>query len=766
MRYCSMSLAAMLLAALLPTAPLVAADPPADWKPADGPLMTRWAKEVGPDNALPEYPRPQLVREKWQNLNGLWDYAIRPKDTKGDAPYDGKILVPFPVESALSGVMQRVGKDNYLSYHRTFTLPADWQGQNVLLHFGAVDWRATVDVNGKEVGTHEGGYDPFSFDITDAIKPGGEQTLIVNVWDPTDAGTQPRGKQVNNPGGIFYTPVTGIWQTVWIEPVPQAYIRGLTIVPDLSGKRVSITTQAGGDTQGVTVRLSTPSVAHGDTMGTLRKGEPADAGKPGAAYALNVPVYAWTPEEPWLYDLNVELVRDGKVIDSVGSYFALRNVQVAKDADGVNRLMLNGKPLFQFGPLDQGWWPDGLYTAPTDAALKYDIEVTKQLGYNMARKHVKTEPARWYYHCDKLGLMVWQDMPNGDRHIGPGAPDITRTAESEAIYRKEWTAIVNSLKNHPCIVAWVPFNEGWGQFKTNEYLAFTKQLDPTRLVDGPSGWNDRGEGDMHDMHKYPSPGMFPVESKRASVLGEFGGLGLAMPGHLWKEQDNWGYRSYENQEALIRAYSGLVRQLPSLIGNGLSAAVYTQTTDVETEINGFMTYDRAVIKLTPDKVAAVNRIVYQPAPKEVAIVPTSQQTPQSYAYTLQQPAAGWERPDFDASDWQTGPGGFGTEGTPGASVRTTWNTPDLWVRREVTVKQALQGLALRIHHDEDATVYINGEQVIELSGYTAEYETVPLDEAAVKAMKPGKNIIAVHCRQTGGGQYLDFGLMELQPAKK
>ena len=756
-----------LAAALLAAAPVFGQE----WKPADGPLMTRWAKEVSPENALPEYPRPQMVREKWQNLNGLWDYAITPKEAETKpGSYAGKILVPFAVESALSGVMKRVGAENKLVYRRTFTIPEDWKGQNVLLHFGAVDWRATVTVNGKELGTHEGGYDPFSFDVTAALKEGGEQELVVTVWDPTDAGPQPRGKQVNKPGGIFYTPVTGIWQTVWIEPVHPTHVASLALLPEIDGNRIRVTSRCIGTDAADTnyhVEITVTDPVSGRVVGT-------DMGPPNTERVVRLKEAAtrWTPENPHLYDVKVglfSLKRGGKTglrSDEIKSYVGMRKIEVAKDEQGVNRLMLNGEPVFQFGPLDQGWWPDGLYTAPTDAALKYDLEVTKQLGFNMCRKHVKTEPARWYYHCDKLGLMVWQDMPNGDRHIGPSDPDIVRSAESEAIYRKEWTAIVNALKNHPCIVAWVPFNEGWGQFKTNEYLAFTKSLDPTRPVDGPSGWADRGEGDMHDMHKYPAPGMFPAGPDRASVLGEFGGLGLAVPKHLWKEQDNWGYRSYENQDALIRAYTGLIRQIPALKGKGLSAAVYTQTTDVETEINGFMTYDRAVIKLPAERVGAVNRSVYAPAPREVVVAATSEREPQTYRFTTSQPADGWEQPEFDASGWKTGPGGLGTEGTPGARVRTTWNTPDIWLRRTVTLDPAnLHALGLRIHHDEDATVYLNGVKVAELSGYVSEYADLPLDEAAKKAVRKGENVIAVHCKQTGGGQYVDVGIVDLVPAE-
>lgn len=774
---------ACLAAALFSAASLTAAD----WKPAAGRLMTRWAKDVSPDKVLPEYPRPQMARERWQNLNGLWDYAIKPRDEKPKS-FDGKILVPFCAESALSGVMKPVGDENRLWYQRTFRVPKDWRdnGQRVLLHFGAVDWQARVLVNGKEVGTHEGGYDPFTFDITDALKDDGdtaEQDLVVAVWDPTEKGTQPRGKQLSNPHGIWYTPVTGIWQTVWIEPVGSKSIEAIEVRPDIDARKAVLTVTC----RGPQLRFSKLhwTVSDPKTGRTVSSGFhlPQDAdGSDGRSRTtfeieqLSLPTGLlpsrdplWSPSNPFLFDLSLTLdsaSNPNVVHDQVKSYFAMRKVEVKKDDAGVNRLFLNNKPVFQFGPLDQGWWPDGLYTAPTDEALRYDIEVTKQLGFNMARKHVKVEPARWYYWCDKLGLMVWQDMPSGDKYISPQDPDITRSRESELVYRKEWQAIIEANKNSPCIVAWVPFNEGWGQFKTNEILDFTKTLDPTRLVDGPSGWADRGGGDMHDAHIYPGPGMFPPESGRASVLGEFGGLGWPVEGHLWKSQDNWGYRSYKSQDELVRNYENLIRQLPPLIGKGLSAAVYTQTTDVEVEVNGLMTYDRAVIKLPPDKVAPVNKTVYDPAPREVTLTPTSEDKPQTWRYTTSDPGQGWANAGFDDSGWKQGEAGFGTEGTPGGKVRTNWDTDGIWLRRTVNLPDKVHRLALRIHHDEDATVYLNGKEIATIPGYTTDYALVPLSDEATQAAKPGENTLAVHCTQTRGGQYIDVGLVDLVPAKE
>lgn len=726
-----------------------------EWKPAAGPLKTRWAKDVSPANPLPEYPRPQLARKEWQNLNGLWDYAVRPRREKQPEAWDGKILVPFAIESALSGVMKPVGADNRLWYRRTFDLPAAYRNQRLLLHFGAVDWSTTVFVNGKQVALHTGGFDPFTAEITTALKAGEEQEIVVSVYDPTDRHWQPRGKQIERPHGIWYTSVTGIWQTVWLEPVPNSYVSALDLTPDVDSSTVKLTvTTSGGTLAAGPARRYRAAIFDGAKE--VARGE----GTAGTPLALNIPdAKLWSPDNPFLYDVTIAL--DGG--DSVQSYVGLRKIAVGKDKAGVNRLLLNNEPLFHLGPLDQGWWPDGLYTAPTEAALKYDLEITKQLGFNMCRKHVKVEPARWYYWCDKLGLLVWQDMPNGDRHINPNDRDIERAADSEDNYVKEWTAIMNALKHHPSIVCWVPFNEGWGQFRTNEILAETKQADPTRLVDGPSGWTDRGAGDMHDWHVYPGPGMPPKEAKRAAVLGEFGGLGLPLDSHLWVNKDNWGYQNFKDKESLTKAYKNLYSGMLALYADGLSAAVYTQTTDVEIEVNGLLTYDREVIKVPVDELAALHRKFYRPPPKLVQLVATSQEKPQTWRFTETKPADDWTKPAFDAKDWKEGSGVFGTEGTPGANVRTEWKSNDIWLRREFELSAVPTGeLRAKILHDEDAEVYLNGVLVAEVKEHTAAYVSVPLTEAAVKALQVGKNTLAVHCRQTRGGQSIDVGLDELR----
>lgn len=599
------------------------------WQPGKGPLLTRWAKDVSPSTVHPEYPRPQMVREKWTNLNGLWDYALTAKDAPQPAGWEGKILVPFPIESALSGVMKRVNENQRLWYRRTFEVPAAWNlksgtsdlsaSHRLLLHFGAVDWQTTVWVNGRAVGTHTGGYDAFHFDITDALKPSGEQEIVVAVWDPTDAHWQPRGKQVRRPGGIWYTPTSGIWQTVWLEPVSPSHVETLRITPNLDASLVAL------DMEVVTAKgPATLTVEAFDGARVVNRMQaqleaPSDGARhhPTIAVGIDGP-RLWSPDSPFLYGLRITLSQGGRKLDAIESYFGMRKIALGKDAAGIQRLMLNNQPLFQYGPLDQGFWPDGLYTAPTDEALRYDIEMTKKLGFNMARKHVKIEPARWYYWCDRLGLLVWQDMPSGDRYIGSRDPDITRSPESAANFERELRAMVEGLYNHPSIVMWVPYNEGWGQWDTCRIVDLIKQWDPTRLVNNASGWTDRGCGDVHDIHVYPGPGVPPLEDKRAGVLGEFGGLGMPVKGHTWQDERNWGYVSYKTAEELTDAYLALLDKLHPLTGaQGLAAAVYTQTTDVEIEVNGLMTYDRALVKMDADLIAAAARKLYTPPPKRV-----------------------------------------------------------------------------------------------------------------------------------------------------
>jgi beta-galactosidase/beta-glucuronidase len=583
-----------------------------DWKIVEGKITTDWAKQVVPNKTLQEYPRPQLVRATWMNLNGLWEYAIKRKDQPATS-YDGKILVPFAIESALSGVGKTVGTDNQLWYKRTFVLPANFKGKNVLINFGAVDWRCEVLINGKSVGKHEGGYDPFSFDITSQLKKSGAQEIVISVWDPSDEGPQPRGKQVKKPQSIWYTPVTGIWQTVWLEAVNPTYVESIKQIPNIDEKTLTITSSVknlqAGDQVRVTAMDGNQKVAEQQLTN-------------GQTILKFDNIKLWSPASPFLYDMNIAVLRKGKVIDEVKSYFAMRKISMAKDQQGIQRMMLNNEFVFQYGPLDQGWWPDGLYTAPTDEALKFDIEKTKAMGFNMIRKHVKVEPDRWYHHCDKLGMLVWQDMPSGDMgnkwDSRPGivglATEKDRSAESEKIYKTEWKAIMNSKINVPSIVVWVPFNEAWGQFKTEEIVKWTMGYDPSRLVNAASGGNFFPVGHIMDLHNYPAPCMPDPKlygKDQIIVLGEFGGLGLPLEGHTSQDKNNWGYQSFPNKDELLTKYESFIDKFPDLIKQGLSAAVYTQTTDVEIETNGLMTYDRKVVKMPEERLNSAHAKLYR-----------------------------------------------------------------------------------------------------------------------------------------------------------
>jgi len=575
------------------------------WQPAGDKIKTAWADKVDPACPLPEYPRPTLVRPAWQNLNGHWDYAIRPADAPQPELFDGKILVPYPVESSLSGVQRRLAENEVLWYERRFTVPAEWRQGALLLHFGAVDWEADVYLNGIRVGGHKGGYTAFSIDIAPYLTRG-EQTLAVRVTDPTDRGTQPRGKQVTEARTIWYTPVTGIWQTVWLEPVPESRIASLRTTPDIDTKSLTVEAAIVGARRGDIVEITLRD--NGRTVAEAR----AAAGEP---LRLTLPeMKLWTPDTPMLYDLEMTLLRGGKSVDRVGSYAAMRKNSVVRGKEGFLRLALNDRECFQFGPLDQGWWPDGLYTAPTDEALAYDIIKTKDLGFNMIRKHVKVEPERWYWHCDRLGILVWQDMPNG----GPSpewqnnryfdGTEAKRTAESEAQFRKEWKEIVDQLYNHPSVAMWVPFNEAWGQFKTEEIARWTKDYDPTRIVNAASGGNFYPDaGEVLDIHSYPHPRFFLFDIGRVNVIGEYGGIGLPLEGHLWQPDQNWGYVRFKNAGEVTDEYVRYAEMLERLIPTGCSGAVYTQTTDVEIEVNGLMTYDRKRMKVDERRLHEVNQ---------------------------------------------------------------------------------------------------------------------------------------------------------------
>lgn len=581
----------------------------AQWKPQGDKIKTKWAAQVDPNKTLAEYPRPIMERSQWKNLNGLWNYKIQELGKTAPSNYDGQILVPFAVESSLSGVMKEVGAEKELWYETNFSLDSKWKGKNILLHFGAVDWKTEVWINDIKVGSHTGGYTPFSFNITPFVKKGKNQKLVVKVWDPSNDGTQPRGKQVKSPEGIWYTPVTGIWQTVWIEPVNKTSITELRTTPNVDQNSVTIKANVAGAGAGDFIEISVFDNGKEIANEKAVVGESLDI-------ILNNPKL-WSPGSPFLYQTKIRLISDDKVVDEVKSYFAMRKISTKRDQNGIVRMQLNNKDYFQYGPLDQGWWPDGLYTAPTDEALKYDLIKTKELGFNMIRKHVKVEPERWYTHCDQLGILVWQDMPSGDNQpVWQNTTyfegnELKRTAKSEEIYKKEWKEIMDHLYSYPSIVVWVPFNEAWGQFKTVEITEWTKNYDPSRLTNSSSGGNHFQTGDILDLHNYPGPDLYLYDARRVTVLGEYGGIGLPLEGHLWRANDNWGYIKFKNQDEVTNEYIKYAQTLKNLVKTGFSAAVYTQTTDVEGEVNGFMTYDRKVDKMDFKKVNQINTEVIE-----------------------------------------------------------------------------------------------------------------------------------------------------------
>jgi hypothetical protein len=561
-------------------------------------MVTQWAVAVSPTNAHSDYPRPTMMRTDWQSLNGLWDFGVARLTNAPD--FSGQILVPFPIQSFLSAANRSVVNERrILWYRRQFSVPNDWQGRRILLHFEASDWETHVWVNGKKQGTHKGGYDRFSFDITEAIKPGEQQELMVSVFDPTDSGYQPRGKQVQRPQQPFCSPCSGIWQTVWIEPVAETSIDSLRLTPDIDSGILKIKVHGRGSTNRVVVEV----VA---TAGEVEVGRAH--GELNREFRLPVPnTRVWSPDDPFLYDLKVSLVLDGTKGDSVTSYFGMRKISIGTNEGAFPTLMLNNQRHFQLGPLDQGYWPDGIYTAPTDDALRHDIELMKQLGFNMCRKHVKIEPERWYYWCDKVGLLVWQDMPNANRPV----PYLDKEAKIQKAFAQQFeNELVEMLEgrgNHPSIIVWVLFNQGWGQYDTKRITTLCKEMDPSRLVVSASGWHDIGTGDLLSIHNYPVPSGVKGDGRRASVVGECGGLSLVVPGHVWGAIGDWNTTYFKDAQGLLNGYEGLIKQLIILRErDGVSAAVITQLTDVENELDGFVTYDRSAMKLPVEKVRAIN----------------------------------------------------------------------------------------------------------------------------------------------------------------
>jgi hypothetical protein len=755
-----------------------------NWKMAECPIPTIWAAKVDPSAPWPEYPRPQFVREKWTNLNGLWDYAITPQGTASPAKFDGSILVPFPIESALSGVRREPTVNEMVWYSRHFASPALAAGQRLLLHFEASDWETTVFLNGKQVGSHRGGYDHFSFDITDDLKPGQPNLLQVFVYNPINQGPQAHGKQkraaFDHAGGIFYTPSTGLWQTVWLEPVPADRLEDIHVVPSFSGNGVDGQIALSGEA--ILANASAQfkaEILDGDTVvasGTVVL--PSGSGTvtiPQSIISLKAPK-PWGLGHPFLYDLRLTLSRDGKTLDTVKSYFGMRTIGLGKDEKGITRVLLNGKPVFMTAPLDQGFWPDGIYTAPTDEAMKFDLDATLKYGFNSTRKHIKVEPARWYYWADKLGLLVWQDMARGS--VGQkkaGADDnVPVSDEAAQQFESELHSMILQHQNSPSIVMWCIFNEGGGQYDTVRITNEVKSWDPSRLVDSATGWVDHKNGDFHDIHIYPGPAIPPLEPQRAAGLGEFGGLGFHVEGHTWTPNAKGGYRVLPTQEDLFEKYVDLWRQTWTLQQQGLCAAVYTQLTDVENEANGLMTYDRKVEKINPaETFPFIAKGQFPPEQTQHVLVPTAPDAKgdNAWSYTSDKPADDWFQPTFDAKDWKSGLGGFGTSGASNAVVGTSLSGDRIYLRRTVTLPEItdLQRVLLSLYNVCDATVYINGILAARQGDSGAAYEKVYLSPEALATLKHGQNLVAISCTQSAGDKkkhrfpLIDAGLIQLDP---
>ncbi len=740
----------------------------ADWAPVKGGMMTKWGSELKADKVWQEYPRPQMERADWTNLNGLWDYAVTAKEETNPGEWAGQILVPFCPESSLSGVGRLIEPTEALWYKRP--LPAPKEGKRSIITFEAVDYTSTLWVNGKRIGSHTGGFTPFSYDITTALKPDGNE-LLVRVDDATE-GYQLHGKQKLKNEGIWYTRVTGIWQTVWLENVSERFINDIDYTCDIGSGSVKVHPKLSGKaSEGEKVRVTASFGGKEIATGT---------GTPEVTLTLP-DAKLWSPTEPNLYDVKVEVLdASGKVVDEVKSYTALREFGKEKDANRRWRFTLNGKSIFHWGPLDQGWWPDGLLTPPSEEAMISDIDYLKAAGFNMIRKHIKVEPRRYYAHCDKVGMLMWQDQvsqgygnpetePKGSNppwtRMAPNPKDGTWPDEAHEQFVTEYKRMVDHLRDVPCIAVWSPFNEAWGQHRTMEVGKMAVEYDKTRPINIASGGNFWPVGDIADEHAYPDPA-FPIDNELfddyVKVVGEFGGHGMPIEGHLWnKNSPNWGYGGLPKDLAEWKQrYEHSIEVLAGLRKKGICSGVYTQTTDVEVEINGLRTYDR-INKVEPAWLRPISEMLLN-TPDVVKIselVPTSQKSGQPALYTTDKPADGWEKPDFDASAWSEGKGGFGSQGTPNASIGTEWKSPDIWFRREVQISELPKGRAiLRIFHDEDAEVFLNGEKIATTKGHNTGYSDYPITDTSL--FKQGANIIAVHCHQTTGGQFIDVGIVD------
>lgn len=710
------------------------------WAPKGDKIKTVWGENVTPKNVWQNYPRPQLKRADWQNLNGMWQYTVTKIATeKKDINYSNVILVPFAIESALSGVAKTFTPEDKLWYRKEFTLNADIKDKQTWLNFGAVDYECQLWINNKLVGSHKGGNNPFSFDITNYLKKSGTQIIELSVVDPTDAESNTRGKQQLNQTGIWYTPVSGIWQTVWLETVNKTHIRSILPQSDLKKGIVNLELDIAnthGDEQ-----VSIIVLDNGKTIAKLNQKSTKNI-----AIEIKNPVL-WTPESPKLYKLEIEIIKNNKILDHVESYFAMREVTIQQDTKGYNRICLNGNPVFQYGTLDQGWWPDGLLTPPSPKAMCWDLEQLKSMGFNTLRKHIKVEPAIYYYYADSLGMMIWQDMPSGFattrkdiEFISPSMPDWKAPKSVVEERQKELNEMIDALRFFPSITTWVLFNEGWGQHNTNEIVNMVKHKDSTRIINGVSGWTERHVGDLYDIHNYPSTSMiFPsVNGDRISVLGEFGGLGLPIKEHLWNPNiRNWGYKNIEGGVDLISDYAHLVKDLETLIAQGLSAAIYTQTTDVEGEVNGLITYDRKVTKIPVTLLHLLHAQLYKtmPAKASILIADAQEGKKQPREITLNGTKQNVYAP-------------YEIKGE--ALVSST---------QKFNVDVIPQNLSLWLNVNGPTKVWMNGKIIFDQHvRYTTHYNQYNLSDFS-SLLKKGENTLKIEVNQKESKMDFDFGLL-------
>ena len=762
------------------------------------PMMTPWGEKVTSENCWRSYPRPQMERENWTCLNGDWDYAITAITNTPGRPtsWNGKIRVPYALEAPLSGCGGRLLKpEEYLWYTREIRLDPK-PGERILLHFGAVDFRTIVYLGHDEVALHEGGQLPFTVDLTRFARKGAN-TLTVLVWDPTQDFVNSHGKQAFRTHACFYTRSSGITQTVWLETVPERHIADYDVTTDIDDGTVTLTFKVDGLKYGENDLGSVEIFGRSRpvTKGRFKPGEPVTV-------TLPKPVSLWSPESPDLYEFTAKFGDD-----EVKGYFAMRKFEKRKDGNGVLRFFLNNKPYYVMGTLDQGWWPDGLLTPPSEEAMAFDIRTLKDCGFNTMRKHIKVEPLRYYALCDRMGLLVLQDMPCDGWNAR--ASFRWETVKGYALYRYELEGMIDLLKKVPSIVMWVPYNEGWGQHDqhlTHTTLDFVRRHDPTRLVVGPSGWNDfeggelfgrkrtvhrpHGEceaADVVDYHYYRGPAMPPVNDRRVSFLGEFGGLGHPVEGHVWRYFDqgraalgaksggDWGYggiKDTKTREGLEKTYLGLMERLGDLACSGLAGSIYTQTTDVEIEINGLLSYDRKVLKYDPKVLRAAHETVIRVAmlgtvPRVTKMLaPRLDPDSDAWTWTTDAPVAGWEKPNFDDSSWKRSAGGFGnaqiSKDHRHAKVTTEWTTESIWLRRHFKYEKPSGELIharFNMFHDEDVEVYLNGVLMVSAKGWNGNWSDFHVSgEKFAAAVKSGDNVIAVKVIQKTGGQYIDLGL--------